>query len=69
MLSEEDCFYTEDPVCPYCGWRDRDFRHEGLKIGSRGLELECEDCEKEFRVNAHLSTRFSTSPILGWPEL
>ena len=61
MEKEIDCSYTDEVVCPYCGYEfqmsyeifynpDDDF--------FRGLE--CDECGKQFNVHKHVSVTYSS---------
>ena len=61
MEKEIDCSYTDEVVCPYCGYEfqmsyeifynpDDDF--------FRGLE--CEECAKQFNVHKNVSVTYSS---------
>lgn len=47
--------FTEDAVCPYCGYKHED---DG-EMGTDGV-LDCANCERKFRYTADYSVTFST---------
>lgn len=58
-----DTYSTKGPICPYCS-------HEHLAdepfFFDEGLEsMECDKCQKEFRVEAYMRWSWSCEPLAG----
>lgn len=61
-MKEIDCSYTDEVVCPYCGYEFSNsyefFRDDRMGDWVEGIE--CEKCEKEFNVGADYSVTYSS---------
>jgi hypothetical protein len=58
-MSDIDCDYTDDPVCPHCS----NLYSDAWEISFNAIEtaeVECESCEKSFKVTRHTSVNYST---------
>jgi len=50
MKKEIDCSYTDEIVCPHCGYEFSD-SWENFQYNDEYIEgIECEKCEKEFNI-------------------
>jgi transcription elongation factor Elf1 len=58
-LDEIDCDYTDNIICPYCGWEDVDSWENEPGEEDIGL-MSCGRCEKEFYAERYISTSYST---------
>lgn len=58
---EIDHEWTHYPVCPHCGFIDREW-WDGTDKGSDDStwEAECGNCDKSYTVHMSVMTRFST---------
>lgn len=55
---EIDHEFTDNIICPYCGYEERDsFEY------SDNDETECPDCEQTFKSQRHVRITYSTSKI------
>ena len=60
MKKEIDCSYTDEIVCPHCGYEFSD-SYEIFRDGDEWVEgLSCEECEKEFNVGADYSVTYNS---------
>lgn len=53
---EFECYYNEDPKCPYCGIQGFD---DTWEWGEEG-EHQCHNCDSEFVFERHVTYSFST---------
>lgn len=61
MTSDEiDCSYTDEAVCPWCGYVHTDTWECFLYGGSDETEIECDECQKSFIVYRNVSVHYST---------
>jgi DNA-directed RNA polymerase subunit RPC12/RpoP len=64
-MKEIDCSYTDEIVCPHCGYEFSD-SYEVFTIDALGYNddffkgLECEKCEKEFNVGRNISVSYDS---------
>jgi hypothetical protein len=59
MKEEIETEYTDNIVCPYCGYEDTDsWEHD-----DDSSEATCSDCGKDFRIEIHRSTTYSSFKI------
>lgn len=58
MNKEIDHDYTDEIVCPYCGYEFGD----SWELGDGG-ELECDKCEKEFEYYRRIEVTYCTYQI------
>lgn len=49
---------TKHPKCPHCGWELTDIWDYGL-VDEEAIEIECEDCEKSFRLITHFDVSYT----------
>jgi uncharacterized protein (DUF2225 family) len=54
-----DHSYTEDIVCPHCGYKFSD----SYEFDSDSGELNCYECEKDFFFERNRSVNYTTSKI------
>ena len=57
-MSEIDHEFTDEIVCPYCGYKSRD----SWELPDDGIE-ECEVCYKEFTFDRNVTVDYSTARI------
>jgi uncharacterized Zn-finger protein len=67
VLEEYERHNNDQPVCPYCGCVYADAFELGLD-DDESTEVECVECDKEFRIHAEISVSYSTDPIGGEPD-
>lgn len=53
--TEIDHTYTEEVVCPYCGYQH--FDSWEMTTG----DMDCESCDKEFHMERNVKTTYCTS--------
>ena len=58
MNEEIDCEYTDEIVCPYCGYELGD----SYELGESG-EYDCDKCGKEFEYHQHIEVTYCTYKI------
>jgi hypothetical protein len=61
-VSEIDCKYTEEIVCPYCGYIVEE-SYEYFEYGNDDTEIQCDECNKTFIAYRHERVRYSSFPI------
>lgn len=66
-LTNSSLSYNPEPVCPYCGYKDQDFIESGFQDGEH-CENSCPQCEKQYKVEAHVRVEFSTRGICTEPH-
>lgn len=59
MGKEIDHEYTNEVVCPYCGYKDRD----SWELSDNDGETYCGRCDKEFAYTRNISISYCTSKI------
>jgi hypothetical protein len=61
MEKEIDCSYTDEVVCPYCGFEFGD-SYELFEFNFRDYieGLECDECKKEFNVERCVEVTFNS---------
>ena len=61
-LAEFETSFTEEVVCPYCGYEYQNSYELDLPEGgmSGPEKIECEECGKEFLVSMDLQVSYST---------
>ena len=57
-VEEFDTSYTEELVCPYCGYEHSD----SWEIGDSENSSTCNNCDKNFKFDQQISRTFSTYP-------
>jgi DNA-directed RNA polymerase subunit RPC12/RpoP len=57
-MTEFDTDYTDEVVCPYCGYEHSD-SYELAEYG----KMDCHHCDEEFTIEADISITYSTSKI------
>lgn len=57
MSKEIDHRYTQEVVCPYCGWE----HSESCGLEDDSGHMECEDCEKYFTYERNYIVSYHTS--------
>ena len=55
-MSEFDTEYTDNVICPYCGYEDRD----SWEYGQDDFETKCSSCGKEMSVTRNISISYSS---------
>jgi hypothetical protein len=55
---EIDHDFTDEVVCPHCGWQSRD----SWELDDSGY-MDCEECEKEFFFERNITVRYCTGKI------
>ena len=56
--------YNDDPLCPYCGHKERDAWEINFGAGMEGeTEITCGKCDEEYLVSRHVSVSYSTCKI------
>jgi DNA-directed RNA polymerase subunit RPC12/RpoP len=60
-MSDIDTSYTENIICPYCGYEDHDSWEQG--DGAEDFEGECGECGKTFSASRHITIRYSTQKV------
>ena len=64
MEKEIDYSYTEEIVCPYCGYEFADSWGCGtFKRDGDEEEFTCHDCEKEFKVTLNAEYSYSSEKL------
>lgn len=56
-MIDKKTIYTDNIICPYCGYESRDSIEY---IDNDGDFIECLDCEKEFLLNVYKTVEYST---------
>lgn len=51
--------YTNNIICPYCGYEDINSWEQGSGVENIGL-TECKNCEKPFYATRHITIEYST---------
>ena len=59
MNEEIDCDYTDEIVCPYCGYKHQD-SWEMYDFGDESSDGVCGQCAERFSINISYTTSFST---------
>ncbi len=62
-----DCDYTDEIVCPYCGYEQSD-NWEFVDEDEECQEYDCQSCEKRFNFTVHKSITFSATCMEGEHE-
>jgi hypothetical protein len=57
--------YMNYPVCPHCGYMDRDVFELGFSVYDEDevIETECLHCEKSFKLTRIVTTTYSSSKV------
>ncbi len=56
---EIECEYTDEIVCPYCGYESGD----SWEISADSGDDVCPDCDKKFHYERNVTVDYSTSKI------
>jgi DNA-directed RNA polymerase subunit RPC12/RpoP len=59
MENKIDCRYTDEVICPYCGYEYSD----SWEFRSNEGELTCNNCNKKFLYTRNISIDFSTTKM------
>lgn len=59
MKKEIDCSFTDEIVCPYCGYEFSD-SYEFFEWNDGDAEPECEECGKEFIVCRYIDIKYNS---------
>lgn len=63
-MPEFDTWRTDDPVCPYCGYVERDAWEIDFGPGLDGdCEVACSDCGRDYVVIRNCSVSYTTRAI------
>lgn len=62
-MTEIDHEYTDEAVCPYCGYKYSD----SWELSDEGT-TECEECGKEFGFSREVSVSYSTKRVRCEPK-
>lgn len=65
MCKQIDHDYTDEIVCPYCGYEFGDSWECGGNEEDIGL-LDCRDCNKEFDATRNIRVSYSTQKTDDW---
>lgn len=61
-MSEFDCDFRDNIVCPYCGYTNTDSWE--INFGSNeDTETDCGMCSTTFRVSRHVDISYSSSKL------
>lgn len=55
-----DCLYTDEIVCPYCGYEFSDSWEFSMKGDGDTCEVDCDECEKTFTAVMSMTVDYST---------
>jgi hypothetical protein len=56
--------YTQEPVCPYCGYREEEWWDYNTLTDNDDEDIfTCGHCENEYNVTIHIDPNFTTSKI------
>ena len=65
MSKEIDCSYTDEIVCPHCGYTFQNSWEIADPLdASSEHEIECEECEKEFMFYAEWEVHYCSRKII-----
>lgn len=64
MTNKIDHKYTNQIICPYCGYEE----HDSWEIRGDNGEHECGDCGKEFQYERIVTVIYCTKKIKTKPE-
>ena len=56
-----DCAYTDEIVCPYCGYVSSDSWEYGITVVD--FEVDCNECEKTFLCSRCIDVTYSSTKI------
>lgn len=57
-MEEIDCEYTDNLVCPYCGWE-----HDDTYDMNEAGEHSCEKCDKNFSYDVYYSKSYTSIQV------
>lgn len=57
---EVDCLYTQEVICPYCGYEFSDSWEFSMKGDGDECEIDCDECNKKFTAIMDLTVSYST---------
>ena len=57
--------FTDEPICPHCGYEMRDSWELGLGPGKEDTETDCGECEKPMDVHVYVTYYYTTSKLKG----
>lgn len=62
MKEEIDCQYTDEIVCPYCGYENDESweYYRGLEDYDSYTTVECSECQKEYEVYREFEVHYSS---------
>ena len=60
MEKEIDCSYTDEIVCPHCGYEFSDSWELPMKRDGDNTEIECDECQKKFTVYLSVTYAYSS---------
>jgi len=61
LISKNDLRYTREPICPYCGNKDRDAWEYDFGDMEGTIETDCGNCGKEYYVTRNVEITYSTT--------
>jgi DNA-directed RNA polymerase subunit RPC12/RpoP len=59
MEKEIDCSYTDEIVCPHCGYEFND-SYEFFQHNNEDAEVQCYECDKEFIVGRYIDIKYNS---------
>jgi len=59
-MAEFDTVLMQDPVCPYCGYKERDWGEWGVEQDEDDI-WECGSCGEEYRYHVDITVQFTTA--------
>jgi hypothetical protein len=62
MTEEIDCSYTDELICPYCGYEDSDSWEYFSRLGD-STNAECGECGKTFRASQNVTVDYSSEKL------
>ncbi len=63
LETEFDCDGMDVPVCPYCGHQNSDHYESVSYEDEEHSDIQCDNCEKEYRCYTRVSYTFSTDKL------
>jgi len=59
MKDEIDCWNTDFPICPHCGFEDQESYTDMIDPDI----YTCDNCDKDFRCEGEMNVSFFTSKV------
>lgn len=60
--SEDDCWHTDELVCPYCG-HEHECSYDMIDVNKECGETTCGECDKDFYYVRTVSISYSTKKL------